>query len=298
MKPFRTRRVIALLLLTAVSVLATPASAEGPSIWEYQGATGTVLLLGSVHVLRQQDYPLPAAVEAAYAAADTLVMEIDTSSLDPLSAQMLITGMGSLEPGRSMSSVMGQKDFDRASRLASEMGFDLALMQQFEPWFAALTIMNLQMMRMGFNPQIGLESHLSGQAARDGKPIVGLETMEFQLQLFDAMPERVQSDLLLQTLEEAGTMEKEMDAMIRAWRAGDAAALARIMGENFAEYPDVYEALVTRRNRNWAGQIVEMADRPGTHLVVVGALHLVGKDSLIRMLEQKGRRVNRWRAAD
>ncbi len=298
MKTFRTRRTIALMLLTAVSALATPASAEGPSIWEYQGATGTVLLLGSVHVLRQQDYPLPASVDSAYAAADTLVMEIDTSSLDPLSAQMLITGMGSLEPGRSMSSVMGQRDFDRASRLASEIGIDLALMQQFEPWFAALTIMNLQMMRMGFNPQIGLESHLSGQAARDGKPIVGLETMEFQLQLFDAMPERVQSDLLLQTLEEAGTMEKEMDAMIRAWRAGDAAALARIMGENFAEYPDVYEALVTRRNRDWAGQIVEMADRPGTHLVVVGALHLVGKDSLIRMLEQKGRRVNRWRAAD
>jgi len=298
MKTFHTRRAFAPLLLIAVLALATPARAEGPSIWEYQGATGTVLMLGSVHVLRQQDYPLPASVEAAYAAADTLVMEIDTSSLDPLSAQMLITGMGSLEPGRSMSSVMGQRDFDRASRLASEMGFDLALMQQFEPWFAALTIMNLQMMRMGFNPQIGLESHLSGQATRDGKPIVGLETMEFQLQLFDAMPERVQSDLLLQTLEEAGTMEKEMDAMIAAWRTGDSAALARIMGKNFAEYPDVYEALVTRRNRDWAGQVVEMAQRPGTHLVVVGALHLVGKDSLIRMLEQKGRRVNRWRAAD
>jgi len=298
MTTFDTRRALAPLLLLAVAALATPARAEGPSIWEYQGAAGTVLMLGSVHVLRQQDYPLPAAVEAAYAAADTLVMEIDTSSLDPLSAQMLITGMGSLEPDRSMRSVMGQRDFDRASQLASEMGIDLTLMQQFEPWFAALTIMNLQMMKMGFNPQIGLESHLSGQAVRDGKPIAGLETMEFQLRLFDAMPERVQSDLLLQTLEEAGTMETEMDAMIRAWRAGDSAALARMMGKNFAEYPDVYEALVTRRNRDWSGKVVEMGERPGTHLVVVGALHLVGKDSLIKMLEQKGQRVNRWRPAD
>lgn len=298
MRTPRTRHAFATLLLLAVTALAMPARAQGPSIWEYRGAAGTVLMLGSVHVLREQDYPLPASVEAAYARADTLVMEIDTSSLDPLSAQMLITGMGSLEPDRSMRSVMGDRDFDRATRLAGELGIDLTLMQQFEPWFAALTIMNLQMMRMGFNPQIGLESHLSGLAARDGKQIVGLETMEFQLRLFDAMPERVQSDLLLQTLEEAGSMETEMDAMIRAWRGGDSAALARIMGKNFADYPDVYESLVSRRNRDWADKVVEIGARPGTHLVVVGALHLVGKDSLIRMLEQKGQRVKRWPAGD
>lgn len=285
-------------LIMALTALPGVAHGEGPAIWAYQGGSGTVLMLGSVHVLRQQDYPLPTSVDAAYAAADTLVMEIDTSSIDPLSAQMLITGLGTLEAGRSMRSIMGQRDFERASRLAGKMGFDLMMMDQFEPWFAALTIMNLQMMRVGFNPQIGLESHLSGRAARDGKPILGLETMEFQLRLFDAMPERVQSKLLLQTLQEAESLETEMDAMIRSWRDGDSAALARMMGRNFAEFPEVYEALVTRRNRDWSRQIMEMGDRPGTHLVVVGALHLVGDDSLIRMLERRGLSVDRWRPED
>lgn len=295
---FRHSMRIALLILMMVTVSPAAARPGGPAIWEYQGGSGTVLMLGSVHLLRQQDYPLPASVDAAYAAADTLVMEIDTSSVDPLSVQMLITGLGTLEEGRSMRSVMGQRDFDRANRLATEMGFDLVMMDRFEPWFAALTIMNLQMMRVGFNPQIGLESHLSGRAARDGKPIIGLETMEFQLRLFDAMPERVQSRLLLQTLEEAESLETEMDAMIRSWRDGDSAGLARMMGRNFAGYPEVYEALVTRRNRDWSRQVIEMGDRPGTYLVVVGALHLVGDDSLIRMLEQRGRPVARWYPGD
>ncbi|MGB5210377.1 MAG: TraB/GumN family protein [Gammaproteobacteria bacterium] len=276
---------------------ASTVNARGPAIWEYQGSAGTVLMLGSVHVLRQQDYPLPASVEAAYAAADNLVMEIDTGKLDPLAAQMLITQMATLEPGSSMSSIMGRRDFDRASKLASGLGFELALMESFEPWFAALTIMNLQMMKAGFNPELGLESYLSGQARIDGKPISGLETMEFQLRLFDAMPARVQSMLLLQTLEEAGSAEAEMDSMIRAWRDGDSTALARLMGSSFADYPEVYDALVTRRNRDWADKIIDLGSRRGTSLVVVGALHLVGKDSLIRLLENRGQKVSNWSPA-
>jgi len=284
------RAVVSIALLFCACV----AAAEGPAIWEYRGSSGKVLMLGSVHVLRQQDYPLPASVQAAYAAADTLVMEIDTSKLDPLAAQMLITKLATLEGGSSMSSIMGRRDFDRASHLASGLGFDLMMMESFEPWFAALTIMNLEMMKVGFNPELGLESYLSGQAVADSKPILGLETMEFQLRLFDAMPARVQSMLLLQTLEEAGSIETEMDSMIRAWRDGDSSALSRIMGKSFSDYPEVYDALVTRRNRAWSEKIVDLGTRPGTSLVVIGALHLVGKDSLIRLLENRGKKIGTW----
>jgi len=284
------RAVISLTLLFWACV----AAAQGPAIWEYRGSSGRVLMLGSVHVLRQQDYPLPASVQAAYAAADTLVMEIDTTRLDPLAAQMLITELATLEDGSSMSSIMGRRDFDRASQLASGLGFDLMMMESFEPWFAALTIMNLEMMKAGFNPELGLETHLSGQAVADGKPILGLETMEFQLRLFDAMPARVQSMLLLQTLEEAGSIENEMDSMIRAWRDGDSAALSRLMGKSFSDYPEVYNALVTERNRDWSEKIIDLGARPETSLVVIGALHLVGKDSLIRMLQNRGKKVAAW----
>lgn len=288
------QRLLALLLL-----LATPLSAleAEPAIWSLQGGRGEVLLLGSVHLLRSEDYPLPANVTRAYGQADRLVMELDIDDLDPLQSQMLLMEKGRLPEGRTLAQTMGASDYRRAQKYAEALGMPLDLLGSLKPWLAALTVMNLHTMSLGYSPELGLEQHLTSLAVRDGKDVAGLETMRFQLELFDEMPERVQNRLLLQTLEEASMMDKQLGTLIAAWRKGDSATLERELGRSFEDYPDVYRRLVSDRNRSWVEPMLRMSDEAGTTLVIVGALHLVGKDSVIEMLKRKGREVERWDSA-
>ncbi len=286
-----------LLVLLAQCVTATAPAAE-PAIWTLDGRGGEVLLLGSVHLLRPEDYPLPANVTQAYDAADRLVMEIDESELDPVEFQMLVLRIGRLEEGRTLADVMGARDYRKATEYAKELGYPLELLGPLKPWLAAITVMNLHTISLGYSPELGLEQHLTGLARRDDKPISALETVEFQLELFNDLPEATQSSLLLQTLEEASMMGDQLGDLISAWRRGDSAALERELTRSFDDYPEVYRRLVTDRNRDWTRQLEKLADEDGVTLVVVGALHLVGENSVIRMLRDRGQRVERWQADD
>jgi uncharacterized protein YbaP (TraB family) len=294
----RGHRIGALLLVLLAAIAAETAAVAEPAIWSLDGRGGEVLLLGSVHLLRQEDYPLPANVTRAYDAADRLVMELDESALDPMAVQMLLLRIGRLEEGRTLADVMGSRDYRKATEYAQALGYPLELLGPLKPWLAAITVMNLHTVSLGYSPELGLEQHLTGLARRDDKPIAGLETIEFQLELFDGLPEATQSSLLLQTLEEASMMDDQLGQLIGAWRRGDSAALDRELTRSFDDYPEVYRRLVTDRNRDWTRQLEKLAAEDGVTLVVVGALHLVGENSVIRMLRDRGRRVERWRPDD
>ena len=86
-------------------------------------------------------------------------------------------------------------------------------------------------------------------------------------------------------------MASEVDELLAAWRSGDATAMAKLLQEGFDEYPDLYRPLTVERNRKWIPQIEQLLDDRDDYLVVVGALHLVGTDSVIDLLERKGYKV-------
>jgi uncharacterized protein YbaP (TraB family) len=191
--------------LLLVLVLSNAAFAGKLPIWEIEGNSNRILLMGSVHFLRPADYPLPEGMRAAYAQADHLYMEIDMDALDPMQAQTLLTTMGTGH--RTLNEAMGAANYEEAARRADKLGIPLMLFNQFEPWFAALSITQLRMMQLGFDPSWGIEAHLTAQAASDGKSISGLETLEEQLGFMDRLDENTQQQFLLQSLEDAATLE-------------------------------------------------------------------------------------------
>jgi len=275
---------------------AALAGSDEPAIWEFSGPAATVRLLGSVHVLRETDYPLPAEVTRAVDEAECLVFELDLDDLDPIESQTLLATLGQTQGGRTLRDIMGPTDYRKAVDQSLDLGIDLELFAQVEPWLAALTIMNTQFLRLGFLPQLGLDQQLAAMAAADGKEILGLETLEFQLQLFAGLSDRMQSELLLQTLDEASRLEEQMTGLVSAWREGRTNALAGELGRSFADYPDLYRRLVTDRNADWIDRIVELGAGNRDCLVVVGALHLVGHGSVIDLLRKRGIDVRRWTA--
>jgi uncharacterized protein len=259
-------------------------------LWSLQGKTNKIYLLGSVHLLKESE-TLPAAVDAAYADAEKLVMEIDMDDLDPLQMQQAVTDLAMLPPDQTLQQQLGAQVYEQFTRKARAIGVEPAMLDRFRPWFAAITLVQLQLMKMGLDPESGVERRLTNRAASDRKPIEGLETAREQLEIMARLPEKQQREFLLYSVEDAERMASEVDKLVVAWRRGDATEMAKLLQEGFDEYPDLYRPLTVERNRKWIPQIERLLDAREDYLVVVGALHLVGTDSVIDLLERKGYKV-------
>lgn len=278
------------ILLAGIALLLATMAAHAGSLplWELEGRHNHVAILGSIHFLRAGEDALPAAVMAAYERADVLVMEIDLDDLDPLATQALVERLAIDPRGRKLGQLLGAADHARATAMARAIDLDLGLLEDFEPWFAAVTITQLQLARLGYDADSGVERQLARAAQRDGKEIRGLETVEQQLRSLDALPPAAQRAFLLETLEEAATLPGQVERIIHAWQQGDTATLdAEFLG-TLRTQPELYRRIVVERNRDWARQLEPLLRDRRDYLVVVGALHLVGEDSLTRLLERAG----------
>ena len=278
-------------LLTFFSLLcAVSGSAQAePAAWRVTGEdTGELLLLGSVHYLRQEDYPLPSNIDELYQQADTLVMELDLDDLDTLSVENLFAEAGTLPPGSSLQAVLTPAVYELAETRSAEFGLDLEFATRLEPWLVAITLMDLGMNALGFNASRGLEQHLLRRATSDGKQVLGLETLEDQIHVFDQLSIKEQEALLLQTLNEIDSADDAMDELLNAWRDGRVNTLANELTANFEDFPILYRHLVIDRNERWLDPLRQLLETGERYLVVVGALHLVGDDSVIELLQHQG----------
>ena len=273
-------------------VAAADSGGHPVTLWMAEGASNTVYLLGSVHLLRKEDHPLPSVIDTAYDDAESLFMELDMDDLDPLATQAIINRLGMLDDDQSLRDVMGEELYDDALLAADALDIPLEMLSQTEPWYAAITIEQLALTRIGFNPTYGIEMHMMTKAIRDGKVIQGFESVEQQLEFLDGLSPDAQRDLLMQTLAEGANIRDIMDRLIVAWRTGDIAYMEENLLAEIANYPELYEAIVADRNRNWVNTIDNLLADEEDYLVIVGALHLIGKDGLPRLLESRGYEVN------
>jgi len=279
-----------LLLLPALAAALVLADTGGHpvTLWMAEGASNKVYLLGSVHLLRRGDHPLPAVIDAAYDDADTLFMELDMDDLDPIAMQATINRLGMLDENQSLRDVMGEELYDDALLAAESLDIPLDMLARTEPWFAAITVEQLALTRIGFNPLYGIEMHMMSRANRDGKAIHGFESVEQQLGFLDGLSLAAQRKLLMQTLAESANIRDIMDQLISAWRTGDIAYMEKNLLAEIAKYPELYETIVADRNRNWANTIDKLLSDDEDYLVIVGALHLIGEDGVPQLLESRG----------
>lgn len=279
-------KLVALLLFFSISVVR--ADGHPVSMWLLEGHENRVYLLGSVHLLRKQDHPLPQAIEDAYTDAEALIMELDMDDLDPVAVQASTARLGVLGGDKTLRDIMGDRLYSQAQVKADELDIPFDMLSKSEPWLAAITIEQMALMRIGFNPLYGIEMHMAMKASQDKKPVDGLETIDEQLNLLDGLSIEAQNDLLMQTLLEGDNIQSMMDEMIQAWRHGDVAYIQDTMLKDMAQHPELYRALVVDRNRRWVSTIEKLLDKEDDYLVVVGALHLVGDDGVPALLNERG----------
>jgi uncharacterized protein YbaP (TraB family) len=286
--------LLAAVFVVAGAIGSAPSTAAAdPAAWRIEEGNGALWLLGSVHSLRAEDYPLPAIVDRLYSKAEGLLFEIDLDDLRPEQIQSELVSAAMLPKGRSLATTLPPEVYALAERRAAAFGLALSQLDRFEPWLAAITLLDSGLAAHGFDPSRGVERYLLGRAQHDGKAVLGLESLAAQVGVFDGLSSQEQTALLEQTLDELEAPEQEIGPLIEAWRAGTLDALADRLLEDFAAFPDLYDRLVVARNRAWVGELERHLAAGDRLLVVVGALHLVGPNSVIDLLRERGHTVER-----
>ncbi len=276
----------------AIASFASGAARAEPALWQVTGDDSTVHLFGSVHLLPEGGFAIGGALAEALDESERVCMEIDQGAQNEAESTSLTLARAVDPEGRSLFDLLGA-DADRVRDAAEEAGIPLEPLAMFEPWFAGLTVSVMALQANGYDVQHGVEQIIQAEARKDGKSGCGLETLDGQLGMLDALPADLQKEILLQALDEAEDVNALIEPLLDAWRDGDEVRLEKSLEDDFDGYPELAEVLIFERNARWAEQVGEMLRGDEDVLVVVGAMHLVGERGLPALLEKRGFRVQR-----
>ncbi|APE28715.1 TraB/GumN family protein [Aurantiacibacter gangjinensis] len=285
---------------------AAHAEATGPALWQLTDEDTTIYMFGTIHVLPEGLDWLQPTVQTALESSDQYVSEIDTSLIpdfDPASGQapppeimeiaQMQMALAQLTTGGTLRDLMNEEDRGEYEAAMASLGMPAQAFDGFEPWFAAMTMMQLYMMQSGLNPSDGVEMVLDGYV--EGKDRAAFETVEQQMGFFDNLPIESQLQFLdegAEALVEEGAMTAMFQEMVDAWMAGNPDQLAAVVNDSMSD-PILYDVLLSQRNAEWANWIDDRMDQPGTVFIAVGAGHLGGENSVQDYLAERGLTVER-----
>jgi len=290
------RRVLGFLLVFVVFLLLQPvhppgaASGDGKSfLWEARSKTATVYLLGSLHLMRKESYPLPEKIEKAFERSEVLAVEANINDPGRIDVMTLVERV--LYPeGEGLENHVSKETYEAVTKEAAALGLPPQLLDRQRPWFIALTLTALKLAVLGFDPSYGTDMHFLTKA-QGKKKIVELESVDAQIALLSGFSDSEQELFLIRTLNDLKSIEKDTDALMRAWNSGDMKGIERLVAKDGAEgkkTASLNEKLLYARNREMTTRIENLLRAKETAFVIVGAGHLVGEKGIIALLRQKG----------
>jgi uncharacterized protein len=294
-----TRLLIALWILFAITLWADVRDGkaqDGKSfLWRVQAGKPTVYLLGSVHFLKKENYPLNPKIEKAFEESDTMLVEANIN--EQANADMLMILEKGLYPENdTLKAHVSPETYRLIQEEAQRTGIPLDLIDKQRPWFLALTFTGLELLKSGFDPRYGVDHYFLSKAGKQ-KRILELESVDYQIKLLSGFPDRDQELFLLFTLKDLKKVGQEVDKLLAAWASGDTKAMESMILRHFREDKrllPIYEKLFDERNKKMAADIEFYLKTTGTYFVVVGAGHLIGEKGIVQLLKEKGYQVEQF----
>jgi uncharacterized protein len=282
--------------LLALGLVACAAGAEPTAgkifLWEVKSPTNSVYVFGSLHAARPDFYPLPKAVEDAYRQADELAVEIDITDTSRLAKSLALM---TYAPPDSLDHHVSPAVWKRVEAASQQAKQNAAAFKLFKPAVLASVLAVSTLQEHGYDASAGIDLHFLTSAHADGKRIVELETPDFQAGILGGLSDADGEAMLVETLDEVGTngLSSETDQLAAAWKAGDDDAVAHLLREaNKDEASQKFFArLFDERNPGMADKIAAIAAGHERALVVIGAGHLAGENSVLQLLKAKGLKV-------
>jgi len=279
-------------LVFAFVALGAAAQADQPALWKLSGPKGQIHFFGSFHLLPPNvEWRTPALARALEQSA-AIVFELDVEGATSAKAmEPMMAKFGLLPPGQTLRAQLKDKDYAEFEKLAGELGLPPAGLAPMRPWLAAL-VMGVQfVVKQGYDPARGVEQQVAVWAKQNGKALGSLESVESQLRIFADLSREQEVALLQVTVRQLRELPGVLDQILAAYRKGDQAALERVLHAGMDELPALRQRIFGDRHRAWLPQIEKMLAEGGNRVVIVGAAHLVGPDSVIALLRAKGYKV-------
>lgn len=287
-----------LFVVAAAAFLTRPAAAQNEAanthlhcLWRVDGASNTVYLIGSIHLLKSSDYPLPVPLETAYSNAQIAAFETDIDALEEPETQMKILSKVMLPGSETLESQLSPATWNAFTNAVTRSGFPMFMFTRFTPTMAAMTLEILEIQKLGVDPAYGVDKYFFPRAKTDGKQIVPLETVDFQIHLITDFSKEEGELLMKSSLKEIAETREKFGELIQCWKTGDAPKLASLLNDAMQESPPIFKRLVTDRNKSWIPKIQEFLAGNQNAVVIVGAGHLVGSEGVVELLRKKGFKV-------
>jgi uncharacterized protein YbaP (TraB family) len=294
----RSRAIRLLILLAAAWAVQGQAAAQEQGtprrllMWKATSPTTTVYLLGSIHVGDKGLYPLPAEAESAFAAARVLVVEVNVKLVDAAKALGLMQKYGMYSGDDSLSKHLTKETSDALDAHCQKNGLLRAELEKLKPWCVGVMLAAISLKQAGEDPNLGIDLHFLNQV-KEPQRIEELETADFQMSVLASATEQEQQDMLAATLKSIDKAKDFLLKMQEAYSAGDGDALLKLIEEEDNGPKSLIKRLVDDRNVSMGARIDEYLKGNESCFVVVGAAHLIGDKGIVKLLQDKGYRVER-----
>ncbi|HEX7232540.1 MAG TPA: TraB/GumN family protein [Candidatus Binatia bacterium] len=279
---------ISFFIILSLGNAADVRAEEKSLLWKVSTDASSVDILGSIHYLRSENYPLKKAILDAFEKSKRVVFEIDLNSASPEAFQRIALEKAIYRNGTTLAQNISADTYHLAAQRATQFGIDMRVFNPMKPWFVAINLIAMKLRALGLDPRHGVDQYLAVEAKRRGKPASGLETLEFQIGLLDELSKQNQEAMLRETVTELDLLDRNIDEIVRSWLEGDEAVLAKLLLAGMVQFPEIHQKVIVERNRRWVPEIEKLLAQGGGALIVIGAAHLVGGDGVIEMLKTKG----------
>ena len=278
-------------LAAALIAIALPACARAePPVWIIRDADSTITLFGSVHLLPKVDWR-PRGLDASIKEADDVWFEIPMDAASQQSAGRIAGSLGPLPNGETLRPMLNDKTRARLERIAPELGLSVSQLDRLRPWMADLLLSQMFAQKQGGTQAQGVEAVLQAEVPASAS-LKAFETAEQQVRMLAEMPVKDQVAGLAETLRQIEEEPESYRQVVDYWARGDVKRLeAQALDSIRKASPVYYDVLITRRNRDWVGQIKQRLAGSGETVMIVGAGHLIGPDSVPAMLRKEGVKV-------
>ena len=283
--------------LSESSAATTPSVAnydlENALLWkiEGKGLTAPSYLFGTIHMIDQENFFWPEGTLSALETADRVSFEIDLDDMFDMGAQMGLLTKAFMADGKTLKDLYTDEEYAFVKSHFDGMGIPMFFMEKLKPMFLTVFASGDVEFGKGFGDDSSIKSYemeLYSLAQESGKDVSGLETIEYQMSVFDSIPYEAQADMLLETIKSSDTEDDTFKEMINMYTSQDITSMVSFMSEMEEGGIEGFEdVLLYTRNKNW---IPIMAEKMAAHKMffAVGAGHLGGKNGVIDLLKKEG----------
>ncbi len=265
-------------------------------LWELTKGGSTIYLAGSVHVASADMYPLNQEYYKALNSSEYFVMEADVVGIDQGVLQALTLEHALFSGGDKLSDYLDDLYIEKLNNtILNQFNMTIEHIDGFKPWFVSTMISALTLQVNGLNPDNGIDIHFQDIANEKGMNSLYLEKADDQIKMISSFPMEFQLNELKNLIDDYDNLMSLVTEITTSWSAGDLSVMEELILSVYEDSDSkvAYDILFTKRNRDWANQIEELIKTEENYFIIVGSGHLVGSDSLIEILLDRGYSISR-----